>query len=98
MEGRVFEITDIAGDRRKLLFELLKDKRVMDGVIQGRDLRILLREKGMSLEGVNLKPVPPRFEDAFIDILGGGPGESLNLRTLLLLSKMMTNLRSLQKN
>jgi len=82
MEGRAFEITDIAGDRRKLLFELLKDKRVMDGVIQGRDLRILLREKGMSLEGVNLKPVPPRFEDAFIDILGGGPGGESKLADL----------------
>lgn len=72
--GRVFEITNIEGDRRKLLFELLKDKNVMDGVIQGRDLRIVLREKSEMPKNVKLESVAPRFEDAFIDILGGGPG------------------------
>lgn len=74
MEGRSFEITDIAGDKRELLFQLLKNKNVMDGVIRGRDLRIVLKEEKVSLENVHLKQVPPRFEDAFVDILGGGPG------------------------
>jgi ABC-2 type transport system ATP-binding protein len=74
VEGRVFEIKNIEGDRRKLLFQLLKNKNVMDGVIRGKDLRILMREKGQLLSGVNLESVAPRFEDAFIDILGGGPG------------------------
>ena len=72
MEGRVFSVTDVAGDRRKRLFELLQTPEVMDGVIQGRDLRIVVREKGGM--GVEAKVVAPRFEDAFIDILGGGPG------------------------
>jgi ABC-2 type transport system ATP-binding protein len=74
MEGRSFEITDIVGDKRELLFKLLKDKNVMDGVIRGRDLRIVLKDKGIKLDGVDLHKVPPRFEDAFVDILGGGPG------------------------
>lgn len=68
--GRTFAVTNISGDRRRLLFELLKNKNVMDGVIQGRDLRIVLRT-AVPFEGV---PVPPRFEDAFVDLLGGGPG------------------------
>ncbi len=72
--GRVFEVRHIAGDRRKLLFELLRDKNVMDGVIQGEDIRIVLREKGEMPKNVKLESTPPRFEDAFIDILGGGPG------------------------
>ena len=72
--GRVFAVTQIEGDRRKLLFELLKDKNVMDGVIQGRDLRILLRPNAPMPKNVHLESIPPRFEDGFIDILGGGPG------------------------
>ncbi|MBS0649387.1 MAG: ABC transporter ATP-binding protein [Verrucomicrobia bacterium] len=74
MEGRVFVITHIEGDRRKLLYELLSDKNVMDGVIQGRDLRIVLRENGEKPAGVQMEAAAPRFEDAFIDILRGGPG------------------------
>lgn len=76
--GRVFKITNIAGNRRKLLFELLNQKNVIDGVIQGSDLRIVTREKGIPSFSLNqnfeIKPQEPRFEDAFIDILGGGPG------------------------
>lgn len=82
VEGRVFEVTNIEGDRRKLLFELLKDKNVMDGVIQGRDLRIVVREKGIEVKGTKLESVQPRFEDAFIDILGGGPGGESKLADL----------------
>ena len=74
VEGRVFEITHVEGDRRHLLFEILKDKNVMDGVIRGHDLRVVLREKGQTLKGVHLQAAQPCFEDAFIDILGGGPG------------------------
>ncbi len=72
--GRVFAVTHIEGDRRKLLFELLKNKNVMDGVIQGRDLRILLKPNAEKPTNVHLESISPRFEDAFIDILGGGPG------------------------
>ncbi len=72
MQGRVFAVKESDGDRRKLLFDLLQNKQVMDGVIQGRDLRIVVREKGKS--PVKAEEIAPRFEDAFIDILGGGPG------------------------
>ena len=74
MIGRAFEVTDIKGDKRELLFKLLKDQRVMDGVIRGRDLRIVLKENAKPLADMNLKAVMPIFEDAFVDLLGGGPG------------------------
>ena len=47
VQDRVFKITNIKGSHRKLLFQLLNQKNVIDGVIQGRDLRIVTREKGM---------------------------------------------------
>ncbi len=74
MAGRAFSVTQIEGDRRKLLFELLKNPSVMDGLIQGRNLRIVLRDKAAPPENLQMEQVAPRFEDAFIHILGGGPG------------------------
>lgn len=79
VQGRVFRVTNIKGNRRTLLFNLLNRKEVIDGTIQGSDLRIVTREKGMpsfSVPGFEfeIKEQTPRFEDAFIDILGGGPG------------------------
>ncbi len=76
-QDRVFKITNIAGDRRKILYEVLEEKNVIDGVIQGRDLRILLREKPSTLpviDALHIEKAVPRFEDGFIDMLGGGPG------------------------
>lgn len=74
MENRVFAITDIVGDRRKLLFEFLQNSAVLDGLIQGRDLRIVARKDATIQSTVSMHTIPPKFEDAFIDILGGGPG------------------------
>ncbi len=71
---RTFKVVGIQGDIRKLLFDVLKDKSVMDGIIQGRDLRIVIRENASPPQGLHLEPTPPRFEDGFMDILGGGPG------------------------
>lgn len=79
MADRVFAVMQIEGDRRKLLFEMLRDKNVMDGVIQGADLRIVMREKGEAPKSGHIEKVEPRFEDAFIDILGGGPGGNSEL-------------------
>lgn len=77
VEDRVFKIVNIQGDRRKALFEVLQHPDVIDGVIQGSDVRIVLKKKSASIPIINhwqLEKVAPRFEDAFIDLLGGGPG------------------------
>lgn len=81
-QGRVFKITNIQADRRKILFKVLNEKNVLDGIIQGRDLRVVLKEKPSSvpsMDDLRIEPIQPRFEDAFIDVLGGGPGSRSEL-------------------
>lgn len=82
VEGRVWRLTGIEGSRRRLLARLLDEDKVVDGVIQGEAIRLVLAEKG-DADGIakaagstadQLVPATPRFEDAFVDMLGGGPG------------------------
>ncbi len=81
VQGRSFLLTNISGSRRRCLIQALREKNVIDGVIQGRDVRIVIRDPSLpplAKGGVDAKAVlestPPRFEDAYVDILGGGPG------------------------
>ena len=82
MQGRCFQLRGIAGNRRKVLKAALRSPQVIDGVLQGEALRLVLRERGNApdLAALDAGPqatlveVKPRLEDAFIDILGGGPG------------------------
>lgn len=79
VEGRVFKLSNIKGNRRELLSNLLMQDNVIDGLIQGEDLRIVVKEvttpllETSQLKDLQIQPIPPRFEDAFIDMLGGGP-------------------------
>ena len=81
--GRTFKLTHIRGNRRNVLERALSQENVIDGVIQGSDVRVVARKVQtpildvQALEGgseIQLVATAPRFEDAFIDILGGGPG------------------------
>lgn len=81
VKGRTFQIQSIETRKRQVLVNALKDNAVTDGVIQGTNVRILLKE-GAALPPVadfdagstaEIIPVTPRFEDAFVDILGGIP-------------------------
>lgn len=83
VKDRVFKITNIKGNIRMVLTHALQQPGIIDGVIQGSNVRIVSKEKTASpinidaLEDgpqIKIQPTPPRFEDAFIDILGGGPG------------------------
>ncbi|MBB3409187.1 ABC-2 type transport system ATP-binding protein [Rhizobium sp. BK316] len=79
VEDRVFKVSGVAGRRRQVLAELLQTKGVIDGVIQGDAIRLVTSKDEIPDIGGNgsqakLTPTPPRFEDAFIDMLGGGPG------------------------
>lgn len=73
MEGRSFLIKE--RDKRAILSKLLEREDVIDSVIQGDDIRVVLKEGCSGLEGmgITLKGTSPRFEDAFLDILGGMP-------------------------
>ena len=83
VEGRVYKIGGITTSKRVILSKALDQPNVIDGVIQGSDVRIVLKEKSTSPldmsdfpgnPDIQVAPTPPRFEDAFIDLLGGGPG------------------------
>jgi len=82
LEGRSFRLEDVGERRRAVLAEALDLRSVGDGVIQGAGVRVVLRADAGDEEvralaervDARLAAVPARFEDAFIDLLGGGPG------------------------
>lgn len=82
MQGRSCLIRGIDGNRRQVLKHALQSDRVEDGVIQGRSVRVVLKDRNRPLDlaavdagpAARLDPVKPRLEDAVIDLLGGGPG------------------------
>ncbi|MGK5594500.1 MAG: ATP-binding cassette domain-containing protein [Parachlamydiaceae bacterium] len=82
VEGRTFLLTRLENNRRDILMLTLKQPNIIDGVIQGEDVRFVTRDQKEKLDIssvevgslARIEPTPPRFEDAFIDILGGGPG------------------------
>lgn len=72
MDGRVYKIKAPSDNRRVHLAHILKEPNVVDAVIQGQDIRIVFKENHKAtIDHETLEPTPPRFEDAFIDMLGG---------------------------
>jgi ABC-2 type transport system ATP-binding protein len=82
VKDRVYQVQNITKNNRTILATSLNHPDIIDGVIQGRNIRLVTRKNAvlpakeeLSLqEECSIIAVPPRFEDAFIDILGGGPG------------------------
>ena len=78
VRSRTFHLR-VSGNRRKILAEALRSKAVVDSVVQGDSVRLVLKENAEPEEltqlsdNRKLEPVSPRFEDAFIDALGGLP-------------------------
>ena len=76
VRGRSWAIGGIDGNRRRsMLLSLLKDDNIMDGVIQGRDIHVVTKEPSLRAQTASgqWRLIAPSFEDAFIDLLGGGP-------------------------
>ena len=73
--GRVIRVRGLPGRRRRVLADALAQPGVIDGVIQGEAIRLVLAPGAAPPAlGGEIARVAPRFEDAFVDILGGGPG------------------------
>ena len=81
--GRSLHITGLGDSRREFLAQALEAPAVRDGVIQGAGVRLVLSDSDdaapevgrlAAAHGALVRPAAPRFEDAFIDLLGGGPG------------------------
>ncbi|VDY35263.1 Uncharacterized ABC transporter ATP-binding protein YbhF [Morganella morganii] len=91
MEGRSFLLSAAPGERRRILQEALIQPQVSDGVIQGRYVRLIVKPQAdtrtllsaLKCPDAELLPAKPRFEDAFIDLLGGGPSHRSQLAQIM---------------
>lgn len=91
MEGRSFLLSAAPGERRRILQEALIQPQVSDGVIQGRYVRLIVKPQAdtrallsaLKCPDTKLLPAKPRFEDAFIDLLGGGPSHRSQLAQIM---------------
>jgi ABC-2 type transport system ATP-binding protein len=81
VQDRCFQLRHIEGSRRQVLTRVLMQPEVLDGVIQGESIRLVLRKDAPKpdLRKIEAGPraewaeISPRFEDAFLDILGQKP-------------------------
>ncbi len=85
-------LLDAPGDNpRALLQRAICLPAVTDGVIQGKYLRLMLKPtaehqqilQALDLPKAELHEAEPRFEDAFIDLLGGGPNSRSALAEIM---------------
>lgn len=91
MVGRSFLLDVPAANKRTVLQDALVLPETTDGVIQGRYIRLILKSgasqvsllKGLNMPDGKLVAAEPRFEDAFIDLLGGGPSHRSELAAIM---------------
>ncbi|MEH6371016.1 ATP-binding cassette domain-containing protein [Pectobacterium carotovorum] len=91
MAGRCILIDTGERRHRDVLQEALRLPQVSDGVIQGQYVRLMLKPdadrasllSALHLEAGSLHDTDPRFEDAFIDLLGGGPASDSSLASIM---------------
>jgi ABC-type multidrug transport system ATPase subunit len=86
--GRTFLVQGLGARRREALAQALKQSDVVDGVIQGSSVRLVMAHEGsrpdvaaLGVGSARLTATAPRFEDAFVDLLGGGPKAGSKLTT-----------------
>ncbi|HFP9339050.1 ATP-binding cassette domain-containing protein [Raoultella ornithinolytica] len=79
MAGRSFLVSSREENNRRLLQRALKLPQISDGVIQGKSVRLILKkeatiaevQRSANMPTLEIAETAPRFEDAFIDLLGG---------------------------
>ena len=79
MTGRSFHVRNAGATRRALLAAAAKRSDIIDAVIQGSNVRIVMKHGAnapstqdlSNAAGLEIVAAPPRFEDAFINLLGG---------------------------
>lgn len=91
MSGRTILVAAQTGTNRKLLQHALTLPEVSDGVIQGKYVRLILKPDVdhrqipslLNQPNTDVMEAEPRFEDAFIDLLGGGPASESALAKIM---------------
>lgn len=85
---RVFLVEGAGKERRTLLTHALSRPEIIDGVLQGDSVRLVVKEDAPaptpqeleSAEPIKIEPAKPRFEDAFVAMLGGQPKRTLDVK------------------
>ena len=91
MQGRTFLAPSPDGNNRALLQKILFQEEVSDASIQGRHVRVILRKEAsasqlaqkMQMKPEDFSAAEPRFEDAFIDLLGGSASKKSALGEIM---------------
>lgn len=91
MVGRSFLLAADTTTRRRVLQDALVLPEVTDGVIQGRYVRLIVKPNTdsrtlltqLNCPDAQWQAAEPRFEDAFIDLLGGGPSQRSELAKIM---------------
>lgn len=91
MAGRSFLLDVPPTQKRTILQNALVLPETTDGVIQGRYIRLILKPhasqenllNALNMGNQTLIEAQPRFEDAFIDLLGGGPSHRSELAAIV---------------
>ncbi|WP_273804423.1 ATP-binding cassette domain-containing protein [Providencia rettgeri] len=91
MAGRSYLLEVPAAQKRTVLQNALVLPETTDGVIQGRYVRLILKPdasqenllNALNMQENKLIAAQPRFEDAFIDLLGGGPSHCSELAAIV---------------
>ncbi|MBI2792300.1 MAG: ABC transporter ATP-binding protein [Gammaproteobacteria bacterium] len=71
VEGRTYLVSPPESSLRTTLSSMIKQKEVLDGIIQGKNVRIMLKPLTTMNSPFPFVATKPRFEDAFVDILQG---------------------------
>ncbi|MCH8686681.1 ATP-binding cassette domain-containing protein [Pedomonas mirosovicensis] len=81
VDGRTFRLALPQEERRPLLERITAKAEITDAIIQGSAIRFLTAQHAPpeaaalgASSSERIESVSPRFEDAFIDVLGGAPG------------------------
>jgi ABC-2 type transport system ATP-binding protein len=82
LRGRVFRRRVAAGEARRTADSELMRETVLDAVISGASVRLVVKAGcAGEFSAPVYEPVPPRLEDAYVELLGGArKGESLLAR------------------
>ena len=82
MLGRTFLVTVDKTQRRHFAAEALKNPLLLDSVIQGEKVRLVMGEGNENpaklYPDISVERTPPRFEDAFMSLLGGSAGNRVH--------------------
>jgi ABC-2 type transport system ATP-binding protein len=89
VRGRVYQLRGAGARRRELLARALGRPEIIDGVMQGEAIRLIVAEGHRppaadelgTTSRLSAVPVSPRFEDAFVTLLGGQPKRTLDVET-----------------